>query len=56
VTSKWIGHSELSLDKEKGKRVLIYYAYPEDVTARCGYFTSTTKEAWLLFLDEANSR
>jgi hypothetical protein len=51
--TKWVGHDELSLEKEKGKRVMIYYAYPEGT--KYGYFSSTLKSVRDTYLKDRNN-
>jgi hypothetical protein len=49
LPTKWLGFSEMSLDKEKSKRAMIYYAHPEG-KPKYGYFSSTNPERLQEFL------
>ncbi len=42
----------MSLDRERAKRTLIYYAYPAG--QRYGYFTSTREDVWREYLRQRN--
>lgn len=49
----WYGHDELSLDKEKSKQSMVYYASP--VGLKYGYYSSLNKTARDQFLKDVNN-